>query len=395
MLDFSKLMPQMQALIDRQADMAPKLIEAAILSLETLGSADADWQSLAEHVRTAKTTWLMALMQESPASRHSLPERPEIHSVLAVDGSQVAPDRHETAFCYLLNVGLIALHYGGEERASLAAEPSLHFSDQELYEEFQGESQPISPRRIATRRFQAECAALGRLIEEAGQRESPAIALMDGTLILWNLEADDKSVRARVLSDFERLLDSARQRNVPVVGYISRPGSRDVINVLRAFLCGFNEAACGLKCSAGGPLRSASPCGGLQDITDAVLFDRLLLPGERSGVFESQSRILGQMHEANRIRFFYLQTGREIGRVEIPAWVAEDATLLERVHAVVHDQIIKGNGYPRALTEAHERAVIRGPERSAFFQILENGMARRRIPIAVTRKAISKRTRSV
>jgi len=50
-------------------------------------------------------------------------------------------------------------------------------------------------------------------------------------------------------------------------------------------------------------------------------------------------------------------------------------------------------GYPIAPAEAHERAVVRGPEREAFFQLVENTFVREDMPATQTRKAVSKRTR--
>jgi len=94
-----------------------------------------------------------------------------------------------------------------------------------------------------------------------------------------------------------------------------------------------------------------------------------------------------------RIAFFYLNAGSEIARVEVPQWVAEDADLTGRVHRLSFDQARKGQGYPIALAEAHERAIVRGPEREAFFRLVENAFVRENLPALQTRKALSKRTR--
>src|SRR5205823_1602462 len=104
-------------------------------------------------------------------------------------------------------------------------------------------------------------------------------------------------------------------------------------------------------------------CGVLEYATDALLFRRILRRGERSPLFGSRSRVLNEYRDVeNRVRFFYLNTGDEIARVEVPAWVGDSPSLLDQVHALVTDQIRKGDGYPRALSEAHEQAVVRGPD---------------------------------
>ena len=60
--------------------------------------------------------------------------------------------------------------------------------------------------------------------------------------------------------------------------------------------------------------------------------------------------------------------------MEIPEWVGRDSSLLELVHSVCIDQIRKGDGYPVALAEAHELAVVRGAERDVFFAIMQERM---------------------
>ena len=64
--------------------------------------------------------------------------------------------------------------------------------------------------------------------------------------------------------------------------------------------------------------------------------------------------------------FFYINTGEEIGRVELPSWTAKDKKTLDLVHSVILDQCKRGRGYPISLMEAHEQAVISGADRRYF-----------------------------
>jgi NurA-like 5'-3' nuclease len=66
-----------------------------------------------------------------------------------------------------------------------------------------------------------------------------------------------------------------------------------------------------------------------------------------------------------------------VARVEFPRWVAEPPGWLDRLHALLTSQIEKGGGYPVALMEAHEQAVVRGSERDLFYQLLEERMTAR------------------
>ena len=121
----------------------------------------------------------------------------------------------------------------------------------------------------------------------------------------------------------------------------------------------------------------------------------LLEPGERSAIFGSRSQILNTYAPHHRIRFFYLHTGREVARVEIPAWVADDPELLALTHALCWDQARKGDGYPVALAEAHEQAIVRGAEKAAFFQMMQRAFVATGQPVSTTQKALSKRARRI
>jgi len=133
------------------------------------------------------------------------------------------------------------------------------------------------------------------------------------------------------------------------------------------------------------------PCAVMEGVTDAMLFAAVLVPGERSAVFRSASKVLDE-YGPHPIHFFYLHVGSEIARVEVPAWIATDPELRGRVHAVILDQAEKGRGYPLSLIEAHEKAVVRNPEREAFYRIMEEMLVRQGLPATVSSKSWSKRT---
>jgi len=97
----------------------------------------------------------------------------------------------------------------------------------------------------------------------------------------------------------------------------------------------------------------------------------------------------------HKISFFYLKAGDEIARVEIPQWVAERDELVDMVHALALDQCRRGLGYPVALMEAHERAVVTAADREAFRLLVERAMAEVGIDVQVSGKSRSKRTRWV
>jgi NurA-like 5'-3' nuclease len=123
------------------------------------------------------------------------------------------------------------------------------------------------------------------------------------------------------------------------------------------------------------------------------MFSRLLAPGERSAVFSSTSSVVQGYYREQAVAFYYLNTGDEIARMEIPAWVARDEALLSLSHSLVLDQCHKGLGYPVAIMEAHEQAVIGGTERELFRRMIEDTLAERHLPVYTSEKDRSKRQR--
>ena len=83
----------------------------------------------------------------------------------------------------------------------------------------------------------------------------------------------------------------------------------------------------------------------------------------------------------------------EIARVEVPEWVAMKKDLLDLTHALVLDQCRRGQGYPVALSEAHEKAVVTGADREEFWGLVEEALVEEKLPDYTSTKSRSKRTR--
>jgi hypothetical protein len=66
--------------------------------------------------------------------------------------------------------------------------------------------------------------------------------------------------------------------------------------------------------------------------------------------------------------------GTEIARIEFPAWVVNDPQMIDQALGLVLAQIQKGYGYPVAIAEAHNQAVVRSGDRNHFFALLEREM---------------------
>jgi hypothetical protein len=313
-------------------------------------------------------------------------------TVLATDGSQIFPDRHELSSCHLINIGSIILHYGTGERPLLTSRPLLFYKDQEIYREWNGQRIAVTGEVISSLRGAFEIRELSRLAEQVAQEQRITIGLTDGTLILWNLESKPKDFQQGILKSYLISFEHMRGLQIPFMGYISQPRSADVINLLRVALCPQFPINCD-QCP-GKEGQQELPCEQIAGVTDAILFAAVLQKGERSPVFKSNSSILSE-YGKHRIYFFYLNVGQEIVRIEIPKWVAHDSTQLEFIHTAAYDQAVKGQGYPVSLSEAHEQAVIRANEREHFYRILEKLYVRQGLTVTMSRKAINKRNVSI
>jgi hypothetical protein len=139
----------------------------------------------------------------------------------------------------------------------------------------------------------------------------------------------------------------------------------------------------------------------IPDVTDRYFFEEIeeLETGERSAVLSSTSKILERYRIDGTddlcIDYFYLNVGAEIGRVEVPRWVSRSPEQLDLVHSVVFDQCQRGRGYPVALQEAHELAVLSTSDRLLMEIAIERELARHGIVLTHTGKDGSKRGRFV
>jgi len=220
--------------------------------------------------------------------------------------------------------------------------------------------------------------------------------LLDGSLILWGLEAYPDFVTEVLLNQgFLTCLEQMRKLNnekrLALASYISFPRSTDVVNTLRVALCPHEPADCDRYCPPG----KKRDCDTVAGVRDREIFADLLGEGERSALFISQSSVVQKHYGGHRVYFFYLKMDDEIARVEIPQWVAGEENLLNLVHALVLDQCQRGHGYPVALSEAHEQAVVTTADRENFWQLVESSMIEENMPTLGSAKSRSKRMRWV
>jgi NurA-like 5'-3' nuclease len=125
-------------------------------------------------------------------------------------------------------------------------------------------------------------------------------------------------------------------------------------------------------------------------LADADIYSERLAEGQRGPIYLSMARANRALYREHAIHFFYLRVGNEIARVEIPQWVATDSQLCDRVHALIYDQAMRGQGYPIALARAHEQAVVKASDRRVFLDMVAQMLQKSELPALNSRKRDSK-----
>ncbi|PSQ99705.1 MAG: hypothetical protein BRD51_01495 [Bacteroidetes bacterium SW_11_64_17] len=387
MLDLRQLRDQLSDFEEYQADQQDRRGAQRDRADALLEVCHEHWQAVQEAVTTAQPRRLVAQMREPPAATHAAPERPSPITVAATDGSQIYPDRHVEPPFFLLNVSRVAFQYGTTEEPHLDSTPTLHFREP-LAARFDAPLDTIPSELVSALRDERELSQLLDVATTARVSGRPLVALADGTLIRWMIRGmDDERLEDELISRYTEHLEEFRDDGLALASYVSRPASTEVVNLLR-FVGGDLDAV------PPSMPTDAPDMPRLDGLLDRHVLDTVLAPGERSAVFGSASHIQGEYPTGTDIAFFYLKGpgpgGGELGRIEVPRWVADDPALLDRVHATVLQECRKGEGYPLALSEAHERAVVRASEREAFFRLMERRLRRAGLGPTGSRKRRSK-----
>lgn len=400
-LDLGAVSRQIRAMTVELKDTESDFLERVALARETLGHWADRHHALRARVQDNASTLrgaaaLAALPTERLDARYPAPQASEDHTVLAADSSTIAPDRHGVAVCYLINVGSAALHYGRDASATLDSQPNLYYREHDLF--IRGEEEvPVQGNRLDIKSIVSEVEQLAVMARTAPS-DRPAVALLDYPLILGVLVENKEFVQRHFLTPYLAYMDALRELEVPVAGYVSRPRYAEVAGLVRVALC---PAPDQIRCRQCLKDRDVGPaCDAIARVTDRHIFDTLA-PGERTGLFIGRHEILKQYekvpkkHDPTPIHFFYLNVGQEIARVEVPAWVAQDRESLDRVHAVIYDQAQKGNGYPYALSRAHEQAVVGYADRERFNEMVMAALLRQGLPVRASEKSRSKIRRAI
>ncbi|MBO3457656.1 DNA double-strand break repair nuclease NurA [Aetokthonos hydrillicola Thurmond2011] len=372
MLDFTKLTGQMQGLSQhltkeatasrQRLELAQRHLQGALESQQDLVQRQEKWR---DRILFANATPLEPLN-----TCIDIPIPPKIHTVIATDGSQISPSHHEIAYCYLLNIGRVVLHYGQNRQPLLDSLPEIFYRSEDLYLSRQWGIR--TEDWIGYCRTASEATVLAELAcgVKGNSTTVPYLAMVDGSLIYWFLEQLPFEARDRILPPVLQAWQQLRQAQIPLMGYISASRSTEGMSFLRLFACPHIVPDCVSYCSN---QQEKLPCKVLEPLRDSVVWSTQLQPGQRSALWRSNARIL-ELYQDQHIYFCYVHVGSEIARIEIPSWVAEDTKLFDQALGLMLAQVQKGQGYPVAIAEAHNQAVVRGGDKASFFALLERQM---------------------
>ena len=343
--------------------------------------------------------FLAAQVLDSLLGSYSPVEPPPDWCAVAVDGSHIDVDRHLPVGCYLINMGGCSLTYGSRPDAGFFSQPHLYHQPEDLYladPSNPAHEEPVTGPLLGLMRTVQELERLAQAVAECPTGLA-TLAMVDGSLVLWPLSGrgyapyvKEAIIQDRLLPALERLREESRHRPLCVAAYVSLPRSAEVVNAARSSLCPLDLAKCRGSCNNRRSVQT--PCDLSNGFIDRDLFQRVLNPGWRSAIYLTNSSVPRESYGEHQVCFFYLNCGEEIGRVELPQWVAQDERLLSLCHSLVLDQCRRGQGYPVAISEAHEQAVISGADRQLFKQMVTEALEREGLPAYTSEKDRSKRT---
>lgn len=278
--------------------------------------------------------------------------------IIAIDGSQITPERHAEILFGVVNIGAVIMRPNSGEAPEISASTTFLF-DQDLYPH----GGPLMTEGdIALLRDKDERTALLRLAPRLGERP---VALTDGPLELWGAkDVSDPSAFEDALHKYLDDLREMRRMHWTLAGYVDKPGADLVIRLLEILEASDDD----LK-----RLRTYHPMRGA---ADRWLFGQILSPGQRSAVFAMQSASRVKYGGDLSIHFFYLNVGSpghpSIARLEIPKWVADSDNLLNSLQAALIEQcsLLASRPYPYVLHRAHETARLSSDEKTQLKQRL-------------------------
>ncbi len=302
-------------------------------------------------------------------------------TTFAADGSQIYAEKDTSLPVGAIQIGWFENPHSTEK----SYEKNVSFrilSPKELLEDL---DEPMNPEtRVGEERFYGEVNKVKDFLNKhrdwKKNGERMPLAFFDNTLLV-SFSLPQTALQEGFLKAVLNLINLSRDTKVPLVGYVDRSFSRDLIHLLDAF--------------------SGRPDDDKKTLYDATVLhaeiktNKPILKnwGDRTCFCFSRRKGLNMFYTETEslVGFVYLQTTSDStpARLDIPAWIYEE-NLLGEVLDTVRAECVIGLGYPYALETADQTAVITLRDREIFLGALQEFASREKLNFNVSRKNASK-----
>lgn len=310
------------------------------------------------------------------ASGIDVPEkRPTSATLIAVDGSQAVPSRHDSHQYYLLNIGWIVYALGQAGAPVVDSVPSLFYVG-----DGKTERDDITATKVGVERDAREIVRLAAETWARRNQAEPLVPIMDQRLQYWpiGLQKGSLDYAQKWVEQMQKIEDAGGW----LVGYVERPETSAIITMLNtySYANGWSDVEVLTK---------------RPELRDVSIYRRLLTAGQRScvyQVFNLSAQYKPFVDKGQEICFFYFNPpgAGDVTRVDLPLWVAEQADVVEQIHGILYDQCLKLNGYPFVLTRADEMAVVRSEDREILERLIAQEMGKNGVWGRQTAKQVGK-----
>lgn len=307
----------------------------------------------------------------------------EDRTTFAADGSQYYSEKETTLPVGAVQIGWFENPHSSERSYEKDSELKI-LTPKELLE---NQEEPLKPEsRVGEEMFIGEVKKIGDFVSKKkgwqGRHERMPLAFLDRPMLLPFAAAQSK-LQQKFVKELVNLIRHSRDSKVPVVGYVDRGFSRDIINLILAF-----------------DDRAPSE---IQTLYDATLLSSKTLNqekvlkhwGDRTPFCYSSRKgmeaFIDPETERSLVGFSYLQTTGDSlpARLDVPSWVYEEG-LLDEVSEVVRAECVVGLGYPYPIETADATAVITSADQKTFLRALQEFAKKNNLNFSVSRKNASK-----
>jgi hypothetical protein len=359
-IDYQQVYAQVKAIGAGMKESRRKKEDAQTKARELLSFYDSELDALRAKVDSARqvdsNTRCAAPLAE--ALRASFPPVEDFSApvtLIAADGSQINPNRHDALQFCVVNVGAITMKLNSGAAPQISIDSELLYGDDLL-----PNGQPLSDGVVALKRDLAERAKLDDLSKDIA---GAVVTFTDGPIELWGAK-DNNPLYYEYSQKYLGALSRLQSRGVITAGYVDKPSANLVVRLLE------------IASADNDQLQAIKDFRPLLGVTDRWLMSPLLPAGHRSAVFKIQSTADKTYKNALALHFFYLNVGTEkhpwLARVEIPQWVVDNKSQLDLLHSVLVAQcrMMGSKPYPYLLHRAHETALVKMEEKQQIEQLL-------------------------